>query len=85
MRLSVKTSWRLTVRVFQDHTPPALYKRIHTKRHDAEKAATSAWSECAEVIKDHHEGILMRWKEEIDTLLVYVRTLFSRRTPMLTT
>ncbi|KAL1950969.1 hypothetical protein VTO73DRAFT_118 [Trametes versicolor] len=30
-----------------------------------------AWAECCEVIKDHHEAVVKRWKEEIDTLLVY--------------
>lgn len=24
------------------------------------------------MIKDHHEAVVKRWKEEIDTLLVYV-------------
>ena len=30
------------------------------------------WSEAAEVVKTHYDGLVTRWKEEMDTLLVYV-------------
>ncbi|KAI0716573.1 hypothetical protein C8Q76DRAFT_572271, partial [Earliella scabrosa] len=34
------------------------------------------WSEAAEVVKTHYDGLVTRWKEEMDTLLVYAG-LFS--------
>ncbi|KAI0640254.1 hypothetical protein C8Q77DRAFT_122705 [Trametes polyzona] len=34
------------------------------------------WQECSEVVRDYHEAMVQRWKEEIDTLLVYAG-LFS--------
>ncbi len=30
------------------------------------------WTEAAEAVKTYHEDLVRRWKEEMDTLLVYV-------------
>ncbi|RPD56504.1 hypothetical protein L227DRAFT_508225 [Lentinus tigrinus ALCF2SS1-6] len=38
--------------------------------------ASAAWTECARVVKDHSDEMVKRWKDEIDTLLVYAG-LFS--------
>ena len=32
-----------------------------------------AWSETADVVKTYSDEMVTRWKEEIDTLLVFVR------------
>ena len=32
-----------------------------------------AWTEAAEAVKTYYDDLLRRWKEELDTLLVYVR------------
>ena len=34
--------------------------------------ASAAWAKCAAVVKSHSDEMVKRWKDEIDTLLVYV-------------
>ncbi|OJT08325.1 hypothetical protein TRAPUB_777 [Trametes pubescens] len=46
------------------------------RRREDQRAAAEAWTKCTDVMKGHHEAILARWKDEIDTLLVYAG-LFS--------
>ena len=41
------------------------------------------WSEAAEVVKTHYDGLVTRWKEEMDTLLVYVSDLYRPQAVML--
>lgn len=36
------------------------------------------WARCANEVKDHNDAVIKRWKDEIDTLLVYVREAFPR-------
>ena len=38
---------------------------------------TLAWSETADIVKAYSDEMIQRWKEEIDTLLVFVRKPFS--------
>ncbi|EIW63815.1 uncharacterized protein TRAVEDRAFT_87402, partial [Trametes versicolor FP-101664 SS1] len=45
-------------------------------RREDQRAAAEAWTKCTDVMKGHHEAVLARWKDEIDTLLVYAG-LFS--------
>ena len=37
-----------------------------------EEERMKAWSDASEVVKVYYEELTRRWKEEIDTLLVYV-------------
>ena len=37
---------------------------------ESEKAA--AWARSAEIVKTYNDELVTRWKEEMDTLLVYV-------------
>ncbi len=43
--------------------------------------ATAAWTECARVVKQHSDETVKRWKDDIDTLLVYVSASDSVTTP----
>ena len=36
---------------------------------------TAAWAHSAEIVKTYNDELVNRWKEEMDTLLVYVRTI----------
>ena len=36
------------------------------------------WTEAAEAVKTFHDDLLRRWKEEMDTLLVYVSSTIKR-------
>ena len=38
-----------------------------------EEEKKTAWDETARVVKEYSDEMVKRWKEEIDTLLVYVR------------
>ena len=40
---------------------------------ESEKAA--AWARSAEIVKTYNDELVTRWKEEMDTLLVYVRKI----------
>ena len=39
------------------------------------KTAAKAWSSCARAMMEYDEANVKRWKEEIDTLLVFVSDL----------
>ncbi|KAL7284973.1 hypothetical protein ACG7TL_000062 [Trametes sanguinea] len=43
---------------------------------DTDEEAAEAWTKCAQVIEEHHQALVKRWRDEIDTLLVYAG-LFS--------
>ncbi|OSD03096.1 hypothetical protein PYCCODRAFT_1434974 [Trametes coccinea BRFM310] len=61
-----------------DHGPatPAVNPE-HLSKDPSEAARTAeAWTQCARVMEQHHKGLVKRWKDEIDTLLVYAG-LFS--------
>ena len=36
------------------------------------------WTEASEAVKTYHDGLVCRWKEEMDTLLVYVSAVSLR-------
>ena len=42
-----------------------------------EEEKTRAWAETTGIVKTYSDEMIRRWKEEIDTLLVYVRVPFS--------
>ncbi|KAJ3013150.1 hypothetical protein NUW54_g1673 [Trametes sanguinea] len=48
--------------------------RVQAPSFDLETA--NAWTTCAQVVEEHHKWLVKRWKDEIDTLLVYAG-LFS--------
>ena len=41
------------------------------------------WSDAAEAVKIHYDELVRRWKEEMDTLLVYVSDLYWPQAVML--
>ena len=47
-----------------------------------EEQKAQVWSEAAEVVKTHYEELTSRWKEESDTLLVYVSIRFAAAPPI---
>ncbi|KAI0716569.1 hypothetical protein C8Q76DRAFT_724895 [Earliella scabrosa] len=55
-------------------TPEEVEKFLKEKFSEDEK--TRVWSEVAEVVRTHYDELVSRWKEELDTLLVYAG-LFS--------
>ncbi len=40
-----------------------------------------AWSKTANIIKTYSDGMIGKWNSEIDTLLVYVRSLLNLLRP----
>ena len=36
--------------------------------------SSEAWAACAKALREYDEDMIQDWKEEIDTLLVFVRT-----------
>ena len=44
-----------------------------SKKDYTEEEKQAAWDETARIVKDYSDELVKRWKEEIDTLLVYVR------------
>ena len=47
------------------------------KKDYTEDQKKTAWDGTAKIVKDYSDELVKRWKEEIDTLLVYVRMPFS--------
>ena len=39
----------------------------------SDKTKTEVWSDAYEAVRSYYEELVLRWKEELDTLLVYVR------------
>ena len=39
--------------------------------------SSEAWAACAKALREYDEAMIQDWKEEIDTLLVFVSTLVS--------
>ncbi|KAI9066560.1 hypothetical protein FKP32DRAFT_1645877 [Trametes sanguinea] len=54
-------------------TEPARYSDSDI---DQEAADSEAWTKCAQVLEEHHQALVKRWRDDIDTLLVYAG-LFS--------
>lgn len=48
----------------------ALRGELLNKYTDADR--TQAWANSAKIVKTHNDELMTRWKEEMDTLLVYV-------------
>lgn len=46
-----------------------LFKQEFTQQEKEE-----VWSDAVEVVNRYYDGLVVRWKEEMDTLLVYVRS-----------
>ena len=44
------------------------------EREFSEEHKSRVWSDAAEVIRTHYDELILRWKAEMDTLLVYVST-----------
>ena len=40
-------------------------------------ASSEAWAACAKALREYDEAMIQDWKEEIDTLLVFVSVLLS--------
>ena len=46
--------------------------RDELSRRHSESEKTAAWAHSAEIVKTYNDELVTRWKEEMDTLLVYV-------------
>ncbi len=58
------------------------YLRSQAIREELSKEFTQdekekVWTECIEAVKTSYDQLLGRWKEEMDTLLVYVSGTFT--------
>lgn len=53
-----------------------MYLERHTVYTHAER--TEAWSSAAKIVETYSDEMIKRWKEEIDTYLVFVRRQLTR-------
>ncbi|KAI0760436.1 hypothetical protein C8Q74DRAFT_1296310 [Fomes fomentarius] len=67
INMDLEDDWRFS-------TPEEIKTELEERFSEEEKA--EVWSEAAETVKKYYEELLKRWKEEMDTLLVYAG-LFS--------
>ena len=49
----------------------------------SEQERSEVRSDAAEAVKTHYDELVRRWKEEMDTLLVYVSDLYRPQAVML--
>lgn len=54
-----------------------MYLERHTVYTHAERA--EAWSSAAKIVETYSDEMIKRWKEEIDTYLVFVRRRLTPR------
>ena len=59
-------------------SPPEGMYRVHRRHGSGERDfpsiwdSSEAWAACAKALREYDEAMIQGWKEEIDTLLVFV-------------